>query len=178
MQSKRVIVRRGGREYKYLYVDVKTDPRIGKTEDGYKVKYKKGGYGKRAVSPTVISAEGDIDQKALSKLLKAAGDRTGENIIKAQVENWKRYHPGEKLTVKSLRSRIESNRYDKMFTNAGLTTEQAAADIGVSPFDLRTKSNWKKVKDGKGSGKYVFVDPKTKKEYEFQFRYYGSVWGR
>lgn len=179
-QTKRVIIRRGGKEYKYLYVDKKTDPRIGKTIDGYKVRYKRGGYGKRAVSPTIISAEGDLDTAALNKILEKAGDRTTQNIIKAQIENWKRYHKGEKLTIRSLTARIEGDRYDKMFINAGLTVEQAADDIGVSPFDLRNKSNWKKVKrkdrHGQTTGAYVFVDPKTGEEHEFVFRYYGSVW--
>lgn len=169
--SKRVTVRRGGKTYRYEYTSDLADPRIGKTtSDGYQVKYTKAPYVTKrgGKSPTLISKSGKGYNTRIQALLSVTTDRTTRNEILAELENWKKYKKGRRMTLKTLTAILEDNRYAKMFVNVGMTPEQAARELGVSLEELLDARNWKKNTFSLGG----------KKLAKFLFKYTGSIWER
>lgn len=144
--DKKVVRHVKGKEYKYLYVTNASDPRIGKTVNGYKVKLqKKGGYQYGAYkkkSPTLVSKTGKVYKNRVEQLLEDAPNRTTRNDIKARIANWQKYHQGQRMTVKTLESLMADSKIAKFFINAGYSVDQAARELGVTEEYLLDKKNW------------------------------------
>ena len=71
---------------------------------------------------------------------------------------------GEKLSVKSLLSKVAESKIEKMFINAGYTEPEILAEIGISREDLFNEDNW--------SGSSFNFGGET---YNFVFSYTGNV---
>ena len=110
----------------------------------------------------LIIGKNGVYEDRLQDLLAAAPDVSVRAEIKAKVRESLR--KGEKLSVKSLLSKISESKIEKAFINAGYTEEEILDEIGISRSDLFNEKNW----DGS-----VFTYGGN--VYDFQFSYTGNV---
>lgn len=127
-------------------------------------KYDTARYGKRRKkSLLLVGKSGKVYNKRLESLLSKYEDFSDKEMIKTYVDYYSTQK--QRITIKSIETKMLTNRYEKMFVNAGYTIEEAAEEIGVAAEDLLNEEYWEKD---------VFTTPNGK-EYKFEFRYDDSV---
>lgn len=110
----------------------------------------------------LIVGKNGIYQDRLKELLMTTNDISVKAEIKAKVKEAVR--KGEKLSTKTLLSKISDSRIEKMFINAGYTEPEILEELGIDREDLFNEENWE--------GSTFSYGGKT---YDFVFRYTGSV---
>lgn len=141
------------REQKYItkvyeYTTIKKDGRITTTS--------------RSRRSKLIVGKNGIYEDRLKALLETTHDVAVEAEIKAKAKEAAR--KGEKLSVKSLLSKVAESKIEKMFINAGYTEPEILAELGISRADLFNEENW--------SGSSFKFGGAT---YDFVFSYTGNV---
>ena len=118
--------------------------------------------GRRKKSLLVVGKNGRVYQDRLDEILAATTDIGTKEDIKATVKQASRNK--EKLSIKSLSSKVSTNKIEKIFINAGYTEEEITKELGISSKDLYDPSNWKDSTFTHGG-----------KTWDFQFSYTGKV---
>ena len=127
----------------------------------------------RKKNPVLVDKRGYIRQKAvnayrehllnsetLTPLQKQIEIQELEDAIKKAQTNKKR------LTLSSYQTKAVKDKREKMVRNAGYDYEDFLDFYGIDEADWTNSKNWNKE---------IFTDPHTGKQYEFEFRYEGSV---
>lgn len=141
------------REQKYVtkvyeYTTIKKDGKVTTTS--------------RSRRSKLIVGKNGIYENRLAELLKTTDDFAVRAEIKAKAKEAAR--KGEKLSVKSLLSKVAESKIEKMFINAGYTEPEILAELGISREDLFNEQNW--------SGSAFTFGGAT---YDFVFSYTGNV---
>ena len=110
----------------------------------------------------LIVGKNGVYEDRLKALLDTTDDITVKAEIKAKVREAVR--KGEKLSTKSLLSKVADSRIEKMFINAGYTEPEILAELGIDREDLFNQENW--------DGSTFSFGGKT---YDFVFGYTGNV---
>lgn len=110
----------------------------------------------------LIIGKNGVYEDRLKELLNTTNDPAMRAEIKAKVRESLR--KGEKLSVKSLLSKISESKIEKAFINAGYTEQEILDEIGIERSELFNEKNW----DGS-----VFTFGGN--VYDFQFSYTGNV---
>ena len=110
----------------------------------------------------LIVGKNGIYEDRLKELLKTTNDISVKAEIKAKVKEAIR--KGEKLSTKTLLSKIADSRIEKMFINAGYTEPEILEELGIDREDLFNEENWE--------GSTFSYGGKT---YDFVFGYTGNV---
>ena len=88
----------------------------------------------------LIVGKNGIYEDRLKELLKTTNDISVKAEIKAKVKEAIR--KGEKLSTKTLLSKIADSRIEKMFINAGYTEPEILEELGIDREDLFNEENW------------------------------------
>lgn len=110
----------------------------------------------------LIIGKNGVYEDRLQELLAEAPDVSVKAEIKAKVRESLR--KGEKLTYKSLLSKIADSKIEKAFINAGYTEDEILDELGIERSDLFNEKNW--------SGSVFTYGGNV---YDFQFSYTGNV---
>lgn len=110
----------------------------------------------------LIIGKNGVYQDRLEELLRATPDPAMRAEIKAKVREAVRKN--EKMTVKSLLSKISESKIEKAFINAGYTEQEILTELGVSRDVLFDEANW--------SGSEFRYGGEV---YDFRFTYTGNV---
>lgn len=110
----------------------------------------------------LIVGKNGIYEDRLKSLLETTDDFAVKAEIKAKAKEAVR--KGEKLSVKSLLSKVAESKIEKMFINAGYTEPEILDELGITRADLFNEENW--------SGSTFNIDGTT---YDFVFSYTGNV---
>lgn len=113
--------------------------------DASKYKYKH----KSTRGATLVGKTGKINRKNINKYedaIRASADLTeGEkiNLInKLEAEISARHKRGEKLSTTGFEGTQAEDEIDRMFANAGVSTEDVAVEYGIPEDELRNPDNW------------------------------------
>lgn len=110
----------------------------------------------------LIVGKNGVYEDRLKELLNVTLDVSLRAEIKAKVKEAVR--KGEKLSIKSLLSKVAESKIEKMFINAGYTEAEILEEFGISRDELFNEENWE------GSAfKYKGAT------YDFVFSYTGNV---
>jgi hypothetical protein len=117
---------------------------------------------KRNLSKLIVGKNGIYKDRA-KELYEMAGDDFSlksemQAVINAAVRK------GEKLSTKTLMSKVSHNKIERAFINAGYTEELIKDALGVDTEDLFNPDNWE--------GSYFSHKGKT---YKFNWSYTGNV---
>lgn len=115
----------------------------------------------RAKSLLIVGKNGVYEDR-LKELLSSTDSIAVREEIKAKVKAAQRKK--EKLSIKTLLSKIAESKIEKAFINAGYTEDEILDTLGVPREDLFDESNWE--------GSVFKYKGKT---YDFVFKYTGSV---
>ena len=110
----------------------------------------------------LIVGKNGVYQDRLEELLTATSDPAMRAEIKAKVREAVRKK--EKMTIKSLLSKISESKIEKAFINAGYTEKEILDELGVPRDVLFNEENWSGSEFSYGGAVYDFV-----------FTYTGSV---
>lgn len=111
-------------------------------------------YRKSKRGRTLVGKNGVISKNSknnVEKLIKTIQDRddlsdsekiTLTSDIRAYVDAYHQSH--KKLTVNGFFAHYESDKINRMLTNAGYTPEELADELGVNVEDILNKENWNK----------------------------------
>lgn len=109
-----------------------------------------------------IIQNGKVNEKALAKLTKNASLTEKENI-KSILKDLK--DTGTKnISLKKFEAKVATDSVDKAFINAGFSSKEAAAQLGISEDVLKDPKNWKNG---------IFTAPNGK-QYEINYHYDGT----
>lgn len=89
----------------------------------------------------LIVGKNGIYEDRLNALLETTDDFAVKAEIKAKAKEAVR--KGEKLSTKSLLSKVAESKIEKMFINAGYTEPEILAELGIDRDDLYNEENWK-----------------------------------
>ena len=103
----------------------------------------------------LIVGKNGIYEDRLAEILKATDDFAVKAEIKAKAKEAVR--KGEKLSIKSLLSKVSESKIEKMFINAGYTESEILSEIGIKREDLFNEANWSGSKFTYGGDTYDFV---------------------
>lgn len=103
----------------------------------------------------LIVGKNGIYEDRLKELLKTTNDISVKAEIKAKVKEAIR--KGEKLSTKTLLSKIADSRIEKMFINAGYTEPEILEELGIDREDLFNEENWEGSTFSYGGETYDFV---------------------
>ena len=103
----------------------------------------------------LIVGKNGIYEDRLKQLLKTTNDISVKAEIKAKVKEAIR--KGEKLSTKTLLSKIADSRIEKMFINAGYTEPEILEELGIDREDLFNEENWEGSTFSYGGETYDFV---------------------
>lgn len=103
----------------------------------------------------LIVGKNGIYEDRLKELLKTTNDISVKAEIKAKVKEAVR--KGEKLSTKTLLSKIADSRIEKMFINAGYTEPEILEELGIDREDLFNEENWEGSTFSYGGETYDFV---------------------
>ena len=103
----------------------------------------------------LIVGKNGIYEDRLRELLKTTNDISVKAEIKAKVKEAIR--KGEKLSTKTLLSKIADSRIEKMFINAGYTEPEILEELGIDREDLFNEENWEGSTFSYGGETYDFV---------------------
>lgn len=118
--------------------------------------------GRRKKSLLIVGKNGRIYQDRLNEILAATTDIGTREDIKATVKQAARNK--DKLSIKSLSSKVSTNKIEKIFINAGYTEEEITKELGITSKELYDESKWTNNTFTHGG-----------KTYDFQFSYTGKV---
>lgn len=110
----------------------------------------------------LLVGKNGVYEDRLKELLKSTDDPAVKSEIKAKVKEAAR--KGEKLSVKTLLSKVADSKIEKMFINAGYTEQEILNTLNIERDVLFDEANWK--------GSTFSYDGKT---YNFVFSYTGNV---
>ena len=121
---------------------------------------------------TLVSKKGKINRKNVDAFKDAIDARTDltkaeKTTIKNDLEAYiyQRQQAKEKLTTTGFIGHRTKNAPERMFANAGMTSDEIAATYGLNANELRDPANWH------GN---VFT-ASNGDEYEFEFSYTGEL---
>lgn len=103
----------------------------------------------------LIVGKNGIYEDRLKALLETTDNFAVKAEIKAKAKEAMR--KGEKLSVKSLLSKVAESKIEKMFINAGYTEPEILAELGISREDLFNEDNWSGSSFNFGGATYNFV---------------------
>ena len=110
----------------------------------------------------LIVGKNGVYSDRLKELINTTDDPSVKADIKALANEAVR--KGEKLTVKTLLSKVADSKIEKMFINAGYTEQEILDTLKIERDDLFDTKNWK--------GSVFTFGGKT---YDFVFSYTGNV---
>lgn len=113
--------------------------------DADKYKYKH----KSTRGLTLVGKNGRIDKKNIQKFkdtidANKAYTAAEKRYLKADLDAMvaQRHKANQKLTTTGFLGHLESDKISKMFTNAGYSTAEVAAEYGLSEAELLNPKNW------------------------------------
>lgn len=115
----------------------------------YNYKKKRGGH-----SQTLVSKSGVPYKDRINKLLDSISDPATKADAKAVIRQAIR--DNERLTERSLASKIAVDKFEKMLINAGYSIASFEAETGISFSDFSDKSNWSGDTFTLGGQSYVY----------------------
>jgi hypothetical protein len=101
----------------------------------YKYKQKRGGKTK-----VLVGKNGKVYKDRIDDVLNDIKDPATKADARARIKQAIR--DGERLTERSLASKIATDKYEKMLINAGYSIESFEEETGISFKDFSDKSNW------------------------------------
>lgn len=115
------------------------------TYDAAKYKYKH----KSTRGLTLVGKNGRVDKKNIQKFKDAIDANSSytnaeKRYLKADLDAIvaQKHKAGQKLTTTGFLGHLESNKISKMFTNAGYSTADVAAEYGLTEAELLDPKNW------------------------------------
>lgn len=127
----------------------------------------------RRKNPVLVDKRGGIRQKAVNNYREYLMNSETLTPFQKKVEIQelddaiKRAHDKKKrLTLSSYQTKAVKDRREKMVRNAGYDYEEFLDFYEIDEEDWINADNWNKG---------IFKDPNSGKEYEFEFRYEGSI---
>lgn len=127
----------------------------------------------RKKNPVLVDKRGYVRQKAVNKYKDFLMNSNELTPLQKQTEIQelddavkKARDKKSRLTLSSYQTKAIKDRREKMVRNAGYDYEDFLDFYNIDEADWINSKNWNKE---------VFKDPNTGKEYEFEFRYEGSI---
>lgn len=115
------------------------------TYDASRYKYKH----KSTRGITLVGKNGRIDKKNIQKFKDLIDDNKSytaaeKRYLKADLDAVvaQKHKAGQKLTTTGFLGHLETDKVSKMFTNAGYSTAEVAAEYGLSEAELLNPKNW------------------------------------
>ena len=121
----------------------------------------------RIYHKNVETYKSEIDaSQDLNEAQKRAAKADLEELVKTRSKK------GQRLTETGFEGTQAANEITRFFANAGQSSKEAAADIGVSESALLNPQNW--------DGLHFKYEDQNGRQFDYQFHwgYYGKIWKR
>lgn len=135
--------------------------------DASKYKYKH----KSTRGLTLVGKNGRVDKKNIQKFKDTIDASTSytaaeKRYLKADLDAMvaQKHKANQKLTTTGFLGHLETDKISKMFTNAGYSIPEVAAEYGMTEAELLNPKNWK-------GNEFNFAG----KVYTFNFTYQGDI---
>lgn len=123
----------------------------------YTYKQRRGGKSK-----VLVGKNGKVYKDRINDILNDIQDPATKADARARIKQAIR--DKERLTERSLASKIATDKYEKMLINAGYSIESFEEETGINFKDFSNKSNW-------NGDTFIFGG----KIYTYQFNYEGNI---